>query len=152
MLWCNFFKVVLASNLSKYDFFYAHLFDFLHGTMIDFMRLKNIKSIKINNPGSEIHVLASIHNAKVLNNIKYIDRVLIIEPNTNLFINGIGNNTDIVTKEMYSWIDQGENALTLKPELTAPVIRSYIQHQMGNKNPMHRLYYFDALFLLLFGL
>ena len=66
--------------------------------------------------------------------------------NTELFIRGIGTDTDIVNKEMYSWTDQGGNALTLKPELTAPVIRSYIQHQMGGKNPMHRLYYFDALF------
>ena len=54
------------------------------GDMI--LTLPVIKSIKIQNPGTEIHVLASIHNAKVLNNIKYIDRVLIIEPNTNLFI------------------------------------------------------------------
>ena len=66
--------------------------------------------------------------------------------NTDLFIRGIGTETDIVTKEMYSWVDQGNNHLTLKPELTAPVIRSYIQHQMGNENPINRLYYFDALF------
>ena len=66
--------------------------------------------------------------------------------NTDLFIRGIGTETDIVTKEMYSWVDQGGNNLTLRPELTAPVIRSYIQHKMGNNNPLHRLYYFDALF------
>ena len=66
--------------------------------------------------------------------------------NTELFVRGIGDETDIVTKEMYSWIDQGGNNLTLKPELTAPVVRAYLQHQMGNTNPLHRLYYFDALF------
>ena len=66
--------------------------------------------------------------------------------NTELFIRGIGTDTDIVNKEMYSWKDQGGNSLTLKPELTAPVARAYIQHQLVNKNPMHRLYYIDSLF------
>ena len=65
---------------------------------------------------------------------------------TELFIHGIGVDTDIVNKEMYSWVDQGGNALTLKPELTAPVARAYIQHQLGNQNPLHRIYYFDTLF------
>ena len=65
---------------------------------------------------------------------------------TELFIRGIGTETDIVSKEMYSWIDQGNNNLTLKPELTAPVARAYIQHQLGNVNPLQRLSYFDALF------
>ena len=66
--------------------------------------------------------------------------------NTDLFVRGIGSDTDIVTKEMYTWTDQGGNNLTLKPELTAPVVRAYLQHQMGNTNPINRLYYFDALF------
>ena len=65
---------------------------------------------------------------------------------TELFVRGIGNDTDIVNKEMYSWTDQGGNALTLKPELTAPVVRAYLQHQLGNKNPIQRLWYFDSLF------
>jgi histidyl-tRNA synthetase len=47
---------------------------------------------------------------------------------------------------MYSWKDQGNNNLTLKPELTAPVVRSYIQHKLGRIKPINRLYYMDALF------
>ena len=66
--------------------------------------------------------------------------------NTELFVRGIGTDTDIVNKEMYSWVDQGGNALTLKPELTAPIVRAYLQHQMWHQNPLHRLYYFDTLF------
>ena len=65
---------------------------------------------------------------------------------TELFVRSIGTDTDIVNKEMYSWTDQGGNALTLKPELTAPVVRAYLQHQLGNKNPLQRLWYFDSLF------
>ncbi len=65
---------------------------------------------------------------------------------TELFARGIGNETDIVSKEMYSWTDQGGTSLTLKPELTAPVVRSYIQHNLGEKSPINRLYYIDSLF------
>ena len=86
----------------------------------------------------------SIHSSMQQNGY-YEIRTPVFE-NTDLFVRGIGTDTDIVTKEMYTWIDQGGNNLTLKPELTAPVVRAYIQHQLGNKAPIHRLYYFDALF------
>jgi len=65
---------------------------------------------------------------------------------TKLFHRGIGEDTDIVSKEMYSWTDQGGDNLTLRPELTAPVVRAYIQHQMGTLQPLNRLYYIDSLF------
>lgn len=65
---------------------------------------------------------------------------------TKLFLRGIGEDTDIVSKEMYSWTDQGGNHLTLRPELTAPVVRAYIQHQLGTLRPLNRLYYIDSLF------
>ena len=65
---------------------------------------------------------------------------------TNLFIRGIGEATDIVSKEMYSWIDQGGYDLTLRPELTAPVIRAYNQHQLSSISPITKLYYLSSLF------
>lgn len=65
---------------------------------------------------------------------------------TELFVRGVGEDTDIVSKEMYSWTDQGGENLTLKPELTAPVVRSFIQHNLGNLSTVNRLYYMDALF------
>ena len=65
---------------------------------------------------------------------------------TELFARGIGEETDIVSKEMYSWTDQGGEKLTLKPELTAPVVRSFIQHNLGSQSAVNRLYYMDALF------
>ena len=66
--------------------------------------------------------------------------------NTNLFSRSIGSDTDIVSKEMYSWIDQGNNSLTLRPEFTAPVVRSYIQNQLGKQNKSHKLYYMGSLY------
>ena len=65
---------------------------------------------------------------------------------TKLFSRGVGEETDIVSKEMYSWTDQGGENLTLKPELTASVARAYIQHNLGLVSPVNKLYYIDALF------
>jgi len=65
---------------------------------------------------------------------------------TELFKRGVGEETDIVSKEMYSWIDQGGDNLTLKPELTAPVVRAFIQHNLGGQSAINRLYYKDAAF------
>ena len=65
---------------------------------------------------------------------------------TELFTQSIGEDSDVVSKEMYSWTDQGGTDLTLKPEYTASVIRSYIQHNLGTKSPLTKLYYLDNLF------
>jgi len=65
---------------------------------------------------------------------------------TELFKRGVGEETDIVSKEMYSWVDQGGDNLTLKPELTAPVVRSFIQRNLGGQSAINRLYYIDACF------
>ena len=66
--------------------------------------------------------------------------------NTSLFQRSIGEETDIVSKEMYNWIDQGGNNLTLKPEVTASVARLFIQHNLGKINPINKLYYIESLF------
>ncbi len=65
---------------------------------------------------------------------------------SELFARGVGENTDIVSKEMYSWKDPGGTNLTLKPELTAPVVRAYIQNNLARVSPVTRLYYIGALF------
>ena len=65
---------------------------------------------------------------------------------TELFTRSVGEDSDVVSKEMYSWTDQGGTGLTLKPEYTASVIRSYIQHNLGAKSPLTKLYYLDNLF------
>ena len=65
---------------------------------------------------------------------------------TNLFSRGIGEVTDIVSKEMYSWQDRDGSNLTLRPELTASVVRSYIQHNLQNQSSSQRLFYVGPLF------
>jgi len=69
----------------------------------------------------------------------------IMEP-TDLFIRSVGKETDVVSKEMYSFIDQGKNKITLRPELTASIVRSYIQHGMVNLPQPVKLYYEGPVF------
>ncbi len=65
---------------------------------------------------------------------------------TDLFARSIGTETDVVSKEMYSFTDKGGSQLTLRPELTAPVIRAYIQNHMEQIAPVIKLYYIGPLF------
>lgn len=65
---------------------------------------------------------------------------------TNLFQRSVGDTTDVVQKEMYSFIDKGENAITLKPESTAGVARSYIEHNMGADVQPIKVYYMSPTF------
>ena len=72
-------------------------------------------------------------------------RTPIIEA-ASLFNRGVGEETDIVSKEMYSWEDKDKSIISLRPELTAPVVRSYIQHNLGGQSPLQRLYYIGPSF------
>ncbi len=65
---------------------------------------------------------------------------------TTLFQRGVGDTTDIVQKEMYSFMDKGENAITLKPEGTAPVVRAYLEHSMYADTQPIKLYYMSPTF------
>lgn len=73
-------------------------------------------------------------------------RTPIIEQ-TELFESGIGNTTDIVSKEMYSFTDRGDRRITLRPEGTAPVIRAMIEHKLHTKERLPlKLYYKGPMF------
>ncbi|WEG14084.1 histidine--tRNA ligase [Pullulanibacillus sp. KACC 23026] len=66
---------------------------------------------------------------------------------TDLFLRGVGDTTDIVQKEMYSFEDRGGRSLTLRPEGTASVVRSYVQEKMyGQPNQPTKLYYIGPMF------
>ena len=83
----------------------------------------------------------SIFNAFGFNEI----RVPVVEK-TELFCRSIGETTDIVEKEMYTFSDRSDNSLTLRPEGTAPVMRSLIQHKLINQDPVQKLYYSGPMF------
>jgi len=71
---------------------------------------------------------------------------------TELFARGVGEETDIVSKEMFTWEDRARAAsekpqsLTLRPESTAGVVRAYIEHKMGETGALQKLYYIGPQF------
>ena len=66
---------------------------------------------------------------------------------TELFLRGVGDTTDIVQKEMYSFDDRGDRSLTLRPEGTAPVVRSFAENKMhGNANQPVKFIILDRCF------
>lgn len=65
---------------------------------------------------------------------------------TALFARGIGEATDIVSKEMYTFTDMGGTSITLKPEMTAAVVRAYNEHSLGAQQQLNKLYYISPMF------
>lgn len=65
---------------------------------------------------------------------------------TDLFERGIGEATDVVGKEMYTFVDRGDRSLTLRPEGTAGVVRSYIENSLQAQGGVQRLYYMGPMF------
>ena len=65
---------------------------------------------------------------------------------SGLFVRSVGEGTDIVEKEMYTFQDRGGDSITLRPEGTAPVCRAYLEHGMHNLPQPVRLYYFCPVF------
>ena len=64
---------------------------------------------------------------------------------TELFVRGVGETTDIVEKEMYTFLDKGERSMTLRPEWTAPVMRAALEHNLFGQGPQ-RLHYIGPIF------
>jgi histidyl-tRNA synthetase len=64
---------------------------------------------------------------------------------TELFVRGVGETTDIVEKEMYTFTDKGGRSLTLRPEWTASVVRAALEHHLFTQGPL-RLYYIGPIF------
>jgi histidyl-tRNA synthetase len=72
-------------------------------------------------------------------------RIPIMEK-TELFARSIGEDTDIVEKEMYTFADRKGELLTLRPEATASIVRAYIQHKLHAADPAHHFYVIGPMF------
>ena len=65
---------------------------------------------------------------------------------TELFLRGVGDTTDIVNKEMYTFLDKGERSITLKPEGTAGVARAFVENGLQNTAMPLKMYYITPVF------
>ncbi len=83
---------------------------------------------------------------KVFRNFNYKEIRTPVFEETALFARGIGEETDIVSKEMYTFKDRSDTSVTLKPEMTAGVVRAYIEHSLGEKQPLTKVFYISPMF------
>ena len=65
---------------------------------------------------------------------------------TKLFLRGIGDTTDVVTKEMYTFEDRGGRSITLRPENTASAVRAFLEHKLYGDQGVHKLFYIGSMF------
>ena len=106
--------------------------------------IKGFNDILPTESGRWQHIEQAARRVFELNGFSEI-RVPIMEK-TELFCRSIGDATDIVEKEMYSFIDKGENAVTLRPEGTAGVMRAFIEHKLYAQDPIAKMYYLGPMF------
>ncbi len=106
------------------------------------MKFKSIKGTKDILPG-EVETWQYVEETirRVMGIFNYREIRTPIFEQTALFARSIGELTDIVSKEMYTFIDRSEESLTLRPEGTASALRAYIQHNVGEQFPLTKLYY-----------
>ncbi|RMD96685.1 MAG: histidine--tRNA ligase [Calditrichaeota bacterium] len=112
--------------------------------MPQFRRIKGTHDILPPETGKWRYLENKIH--EVMSRYGYREIRTPIFEETGLFARGIGQLTDIVSKEMYTFLDRSKKSITLKPEGTAPVIRAYIEHSLGERRPVNKLYYISPMF------
>ena len=97
---------------------------------------------------SEIHKWQFVERkiADVMKRFNYTEIRTPVFEYTDLFKRSIGEATDVVGKEMYTFLDKGEESLTLRPEMTASVIRAFIENSMGEQQPLNKVYYLGPMF------
>ncbi|TDT68580.1 histidyl-tRNA synthetase [Hypnocyclicus thermotrophus] len=83
---------------------------------------------------------------RIFENFNYNRIITPIFEETALFKRGIGEGTDIVEKEMYTFLDKGERSITLRPEGTASVVRAYLEHKIYGNEEITKWYYYGPMF------
>lgn len=112
--------------------------------------MSNIQSLRgmkdILNEDSKLFTYFVENASKIAKNygFSYIETPILEE--TALFKRSVGESSDIVNKEMYQFIDKGENDVCLRPEGTAGVVRSFVQNKFDKAGGTYKFYYFGSMF------
>ena len=111
------------------------------------MKIQAIRGVKDILPG-EIEKWHWVENKanQIFSRYGFKEIRLPIFEKTKLFSRGLGETTDIVEKEMYTFEDRGSEKVTLRPEGTASAVRAFIEHNMYTSQPVHKLYYLGPMF------
>jgi histidyl-tRNA synthetase len=97
-------------------------------------------------PSSEVWNRIEAASREVFRTYNYQEIRTPVFEETALFARSVGEETDIVSKEMYTWDDRDGTSITLRPENTASVIRAYIEHRLDQLPGLKKLYYIGPMF------
>jgi histidyl-tRNA synthetase len=97
-------------------------------------------------PSSVVWVQVEAAARRIFARFNYREIRTPILEETALFARGVGEETDIVSKEMYTFEDRDGTSLTLRPEATASVLRAYIEHRLDQVAGLQKLYYIGPMF------
>jgi histidyl-tRNA synthetase len=111
---------------------------------VKFRTIKGTKDILPEETASWQYVESVIR--RVMQNFNYREIRTPAFEQTGLFARSIGELTDIVSKEMYTFLDRSEESITLRPEGTASTLRAYIQNNLGEQSPLTKVYYIGPMF------
>ena len=111
------------------------------------MKFKSVKGTRDILPPESYLWLRTEETARaVMHRYNYREIRTPIFEETALFARSIGELTDIVGKEMYTFLDRSQTSLSLKPEMTAGVVRAYLQNNLGESAPLVKVYYLSPMF------
>lgn len=113
--------------------------------MVNYQKIKGTRDFY----GDKSIKLAYIENItrEIAIQYGYGEIVTPIFENTDVFVKNVGEDSDVVNKEMYTFIDKGKRSITLRPEGTAAVARCFIENKMYASNlPLTKLFYFGPMF------
>jgi len=109
--------------------------------------LQSIKGFKDILPGeSELWQTIEEQAKTIFSDFGFREIRLPMLEKTELFARSIGEATDIVEKEMYTFQDRGGDLLTMRPEATAGIVRAYLQHKLYAQDPVHKFYTIGPMF------
>jgi histidyl-tRNA synthetase len=111
---------------------------------VKFRTIKGTKDILPDETAGWQHVETVIRS--VMQTFNYHEIRTPIFEQTGLFARSIGELTDIVSKEMYTFLDRSEESITLRPEGTAAALRAYIQNNLGEQSQLTKVYYIGPMF------
>ncbi len=111
------------------------------------MKYKTLKGLQDILP-PDISVWQHIENVSrdIFRTYGYQEIRLPILESTDIFIRSIGETSDIVEKEMYTFLDKGGRSVTLRPEGTAPFVRAYVEHHLYNNPAPQKFFYMGPMF------
>ena len=109
-----------------------------------FHSIKGTKDILPEEAPGWQHIESTVR--RVMHDFNYNEIRTPIFEQTGLFARSIGELTDIVSKEMYTFLDRSEESVTLRPEGTASTLRAYIQNNLGEQSSLTKVYYLGPMF------